>query len=99
VNGRTYTNRFDATNRTITFTTPASRPATSTVDAQGRPRQLCVPGVEPVTLAYDTMAAPRLSPRVSGAQCIHGLSVNLLNYQAEIWQNPADGTEFNCPRS
>jgi integrase len=31
-------------------------------------------------------------------QCIHGLTVNLLDYQAGFWQNPADGIRFNGSR-
>ncbi len=53
INGRTFTNRYDAAARTITATTPTGRQVVTTIDGQGRPVQEAVPGLAPVVYSYD----------------------------------------------
>src|SRR5271157_4684493 len=55
-------------------------------------RFLILPWVRvPHLASYVLGAAAR---RISGDQCIHRLSVNVLDYQAGFWQRPVDGIRF-----
>ena len=54
VNGRKYTNLFQAANQTSTTTTAAGRVTVTTVDAQGRPVLEQVNGLLPISYTYDS---------------------------------------------
>lgn len=69
VNGRTATQRYDATTRTFRTTSAAGRVSTATVDTHGRVvRMVAAPGVTPITARYDTQG--RLTEQRQGTQAL-----------------------------
>ena len=58
INGRVYKVDYNATDRTITTTSPMGRVATATIDDQGRIRKSEVPELAPVSFGYDTQGRP-----------------------------------------
>jgi RHS repeat-associated protein len=53
INGRTFSSSFVASTKTMTYTSPAGRLTTMTLDASGRVSQANPPGVTPVQFHYD----------------------------------------------
>ncbi len=64
INGRTFTEIFNATTKTITATSPMGRVVASTIDDQGRTVKTEISGLEPVHLEYD--AQGRLKTTTTG---------------------------------
>ena len=58
INGKVYKDVYNATDRTITATTPMGRVATATIDDKGRIRKAEVPELTPVSFDYDTQGRP-----------------------------------------
>jgi RHS repeat-associated protein len=65
VNGRTYTSLYTAASRTFAITTPQSRQATMTIDAQDRITRQQFANLEPTSYTYD--ARGRLIDTILGA--------------------------------
>jgi RHS repeat-associated protein len=53
INGRSYTQTFDAKSRQVTRVTPAGRRSVMTLDEHGRVVKAEIPGLLPVSLSYD----------------------------------------------
>ncbi len=68
LNGRTYTDIYQAAIRTFSSTTPAGRTGTTVIDAQGRVIQQSVPGLNAVTYTYDSRG--RLSQVAQGGRIL-----------------------------
>ena len=68
VNGRVYSNTFDAATRRITQTSPMGRQTLTTVDTQGRPLEVEIGGLQPITYAYDSRG--RLKTVSQGARSV-----------------------------
>ncbi|MGZ8237201.1 MAG: PKD domain-containing protein, partial [Methylobacter sp.] len=64
VNGKTTTSVFNAVALTFTTTSPASRTATTTIDAKGRPVKQAIPGLADFNIDYDSRG--RLSATTQG---------------------------------
>lgn len=64
INGRAYTNHYDAATRTFTLTTPVGRQQTTGIDTQGRITQRQFADLNPANFTYD--ARGRLFTAVSG---------------------------------
>lgn len=64
-NGRVSTSVYDASSRTVTFTSAAGRTATMTTNDLGRPTGLQIAGLAPVSFVYD--ANGRLSAVTAGS--------------------------------
>jgi len=66
INGKPFSNHYDAATRTFTSTTPEGRQTVTTVDEQARPTQVQVPGLAAVQMMYD--AHGRLAQTTQGAR-------------------------------
>jgi RHS repeat-associated protein len=66
INGRAWTARYDAAARTYTWSSPAGRVSSMTVDAKQRPLTASAPGVLPVNYVWDSRG--RLESVTQGAR-------------------------------
>ncbi|MCK4945722.1 MAG: hypothetical protein KAS59_05625, partial [Alphaproteobacteria bacterium] len=85
VNGRTFTNVFDAAARTFTGTSAEGRQAMVTVDAAGRPVVGQIPGLDSLNIAYD--ARGRFSSMAQGAgadERLYAVGYNADGYLASV---------------
>jgi RHS repeat-associated protein len=64
INGRVFTTAYDATNRTLTLTSPTGRRNVTVVDARGRPAQDQFGDLAPTSFTYD--ARGRLTTATQG---------------------------------
>jgi RHS repeat-associated protein len=67
INGKTYTNVFDAATRTFNTTSPAGRQSSRTIDTQGRTLQSQVSGLLPTNYVYDSHGRLVTATRGTGA--------------------------------
>ena len=81
INGRIFTNIYDATTRTFTNTTPEQRQSSARLDLQGRVVEAQVTGLDPVQFTYDSNG--RLSLLTQGTRS-STLSYNTEGYLASI---------------
>ena len=81
LNGRTYTNSFNAASRTYTFTTPEGRTNSEIIDSLGRLTQIQSANLYPIRYSYDTrgrLADARLG--TGGEERITSFGYNLQGF-------------------
>jgi RHS repeat-associated protein len=96
LDGRTFTHTYQAASRTHTFTTPAGRQLTQTLDSRGRPARSQVAGLEPLVFSYDSRG--RLSQLTWGsgpAARTFGLGYNSNGYLSSITDCAGHLTAFD----
>lgn len=85
INGRTFTDSYDAATRTFTLNSPLGRIGQTTIDAQGRITQAATPGIATTSYSYDARGRLVGITQGSGAEVRNiALSYNSAGYLATI---------------
>lgn len=95
VNGRRYTNNYDANSRQFTLTTPAGRSIRTAIDGQGRVTQEDVTGFDPLNYSYDTRGRLSSATQGGGAAARNfNLTYNANGFLAQITDPLGQTTGF-----